>query len=443
MAAPKATNAQLLAAHKRHAGSTTAIARELGITPRRARARLAALGVEPTSFGRPAGMEPPPATPTTDQVAARLEQRMRDEIADLRRQLADERREHARAEGLRAAVFRLAEQPVGSPKWATTAARPAKGDPRTPTMPVLFTSDFQWGERISSHEMDGVNGFDLSVASARYQRLISATIEIAREHMGGKHAYPGIYYLRGGDAVSGDIHQELRETNDLQSIPAVRSLVEHEAEGIRRLADTFGRVHVVSVPGNHGRTTIKPHAKRFVETNYDTLSAWWLESRFAPDSRITWQTPVSGDALFSVYGWQWLLTHGDRIGSRGGHGFVGPAATIARGMKRLIEYYATLGTRVDTILLGHFHTRMELPWGFVNGCLPGYSEYAKDNRLHPSEPSQWLLFVHPRHGVTARWPILLAERPRLVVQPDRWAGEAPPARQPAAQRRAEGRVGRG
>jgi hypothetical protein len=415
MSERKATDDEIRAAWLKHEGRTTRMAIELGMSPRRMRARAAAMGLPPSQPGpRPELGEIDRPTPTVQQ--ARTEQRLRDEITDLRRQLLEERRELARSEDLRGALFRLAEQPIGSPKWTATPKAAKTRDGKVPTMPILLTSDFQWGEKISAEELDGVNGFDMKVASQRYQRLISATIEIAQEHMGGKHAYPGIYYLRGGDAISGDIHQELRETNDLQSIPAVRSLVEHESEGIRRLANAFGKVHVVSVPGNHGRTTIKPHSKRYVETNYDTLSAWWLESRFAGDARVTWQTPVSGDALFNVYGWQWLLTHGDRIGSRGGHGFVGPSATIARGMKRLVEYYATLGTRVDTILLGHFHQRMELPWGFCNGCLPGYSEYARDNRLHPSEPSQWLLFCHPKHGITARWPILLAERPRVAVQ---------------------------
>ena len=34
-------------------------------------------------------------------------------------------------------------------------------------------------------------------------------------------------------------------------------------------------------------------------------------------------------------------------------------------------------------------------------------EYAKNFRMWPSPPKQWLLFVHPKFGVTARWPILL------------------------------------
>jgi hypothetical protein len=345
-----------------------------------------------------------------EPLAERDKRRYTDQIEALRQALRDAHREANREEDMRRALFGLAATSIERPKWMTGGGT-SKG--KVPTIPVLFTSDFQWGEKITGSELDGVNQFDQHVASRRYKRLIDTTISVARDHMGGRHAYPGIIYCRGGDSVSGDIHDELRETNDLQSIPAAKDLTEHEAEGIRKLRAAFGKVHVVSVPGNHGRTTRKPHAKRFVETNYDTLVAWWLESQFKSDDAVTFQTPMSGDALFGIYGWTWLLTHGDRIGSRGGEGYVGPAATVTRGMKKLTEYYATLGTRIDNILVGHFHTRLELEMGFCNGCLPGYSEYAKGARYRPAEPSQWLLFVHREHGITARWPIQLEHRPRV------------------------------
>jgi hypothetical protein len=386
---------EAIALHKKH-GTWEAAARATGLSANTLKSRAARVAQADAAL-----MEP---------LAERERRRYSDEIKKLRASLTDAHREANKAEDMRSALFALPAMSIERPKWMTDA-KATKG--RVPTIPVLFTSDFQWGEKITGNELDGVNEFNQHVASRRYKRLIDTTVSVARDHMGGRHNYPGIIYCRGGDSVSGDIHDELRETNDLQSIPAAKDLTEHEAEGIRKLREAFGKVHVVSVPGNHGRTTRKPHAKKFVETNYDTLVAWWLESQFKTDDAVTFQTPMSGDALFGIYGWTWLLTHGDRIGSRGGEGFIGPAGTVTRGMKKLIEYYATLGTRIDNILIGHFHTRLELEYGFVNGCLPGYSEYAKGARYRPAEPSQWLLFCHREHGITARWPIQLEHRPRV------------------------------
>jgi hypothetical protein len=255
--------------------------------------------------------------------------------------------------------------------------------------------------------MDGMNEFNLQVARERYELLVTKAIEICRHHVGAPHAKT-IIYLRGGDMVSGDIHQELRETNSAMSVGQVVDLVENEAAGIAALRSAFEQVIVISVPGNHGRTTVKPMSKGYAETNYDTLSAWMLEREFKSDPAVKFYTPASGDAIFDVYGWKFCLTHGDRLGSRGGQGFIGPAATIARGMKKNLDYWARQGIHLDYQLVGHFHTSLELELGFANGSLPGISEYARDFRATPSRASQWLLFVHPAQGVASRWPIYLS-----------------------------------
>jgi hypothetical protein len=267
------------------------------------------------------------------------------------------------------------------------------------------TSDFQWGEVIDRENMDGINEFNVKIAKERYRRLIEKTIDISLVHL-AKNRYDGLVMLRLGDTVSGDIHEELRETNELSGVTALPSVVEAESWGVTQLADAFGNVHVVSVPGNHGRRSKKPPTKR-IEENYDWLASCWLESRLRGDERVTWQTPRSTDAVFAVAGRRYLATHGDNIGSRGGQGFIGPAATIMRGMKKTMDEYARRGDHLDKMFLGHFHTAYDLGYGWSNGSLPGYSEFARAGRMTPEPPQQWLLFMHPKYGVTSQWKVLL------------------------------------
>lgn len=327
--------------------------------------------------------------------------RLEDDLRIARgRALAAEKRAHE-AERLREAVFGLKSTSAKTPEWAIERSK--AGD--APHVPVLVFSDAQWGEVISSQNMDGINKFNVAIAQERYRRLIERTIDISLEHL-PKNRYSGIVYLRGGDMVSGDIHEELRETNELAAIPAVRSIVAAETWGLSQLADAFGQVHVVSVPGNHGRTQKKPPTKR-VQDNYDTLSAWWLESSFRQDSRITWQTPNSTDAVFDLHGRLYLATHGDNIGSSGGQGFIGPAATIMRGMKKTMDEYARRGVMLSKMFVGHFHTAYDLGYGWSNGSLPGYSEYARSYRMTPEPPVQWLINFHPRYGATSMWKVEL------------------------------------
>ncbi len=214
--------------------------------------------------------------------------------------------------------------------------------------------------------------------------------------------------------VSGDIIQGVR--SDAPNPTAqLREQYQEALEFLSALTDRFvggDRNRVIVVPGNHDRSTLKPRSKRNVEFSYDDMISWFLESYFKAkdDSRVTFFTPASGDAHFPVYGTKFLLTHGDRLGSRGGQGFIGPAATVMRGIYKTRRQYADLGKTVHYILTAHFHTAMEVPHGIVNSTLVGFNEYARDLRMTPEAPNQWLFFVDPRWGITQRRKIYL-ERP--------------------------------
>lgn len=399
---PKVTDAEIvrtMQAIKAADGSTTKAAKALGLasTTVSSRVKIAAH----RGLTADTDLE---ALETADQgeaIAPSQRQRFEDELTRLRRELRQAHRELNDRETLQRRVFELAEQGVKSPRWAT-----GKSKSGTPGVPILFTSDFQWGEVVRADELDGWNEFNFEVARRRYRLLISKTIDLAFNHMVNP-SYPGIIYLRGGDAISGSIHQELAETDERAPIGQVIDLAGEETEGIRKLAEAFGRVHVISIPGNHGRTTVKPQAKGYTDHNFETALAYMLEREFKDDKRVTFETPVSGDALFTVGRTNFLLTHGDRIGSRGGQGFIGPVATIARGVKKVREQYAHVGRTVHYVLLGHFHEPMMLPDFIVNGSLPGFSEFARGLRFKPNPPAQWLFFVHPQHSITARWLIYL------------------------------------
>jgi hypothetical protein len=264
-----------------------------------------------------AGADPSPTIePEAEPISSKERRRFLDKIDELQRQLKQADRQSNADDDLREALFNLTKQEIDPPQWTFDEHEAGQ-----PGIPILFTSDFQVGERVRAQELGGLNEYDAEIFQDRYSKLIERTIDLAFNHMVCPE-YPGIIYLRGGDAISGELHQELRETNDLHSVPAVKCVVEAEAAGITALAERFGRVHVISIAGNHGRTHIKPVSKRYASTNFDTLTAWWLESWFKNDSRVTFWTPDAIDAPFNVYGFDIVLTHGDNIGARGVQGLL-------------------------------------------------------------------------------------------------------------------------
>lgn len=329
---------------------------------------------------------------------ADLEKRLRKaegERNDLRHRLKRETKRADDAEDLRDGVFGLTLEDLSPVEWPV---RPAVMEHENVSVhkPILFTSDFQFGEVVRPEEIDGMNAFNVEIFAERYDRLIGKTIRWSDAIATGWGAtYPeGMIYLRGGDAISGEIHQELSDTNDFGAVPAVRELIRYEAAGIRRLRDHFGHVHVISIPGNHGRTTIKPRSKGYVTTNYETLLSWWLASELRGEEGVTCEVPASGEAYFVAEGWRFLMTHGDRIGAGGGRGFIGAAAPITKGHLKVRLNSFAASQPIDYVLTGHFHTSMKLPQGFANGTIVGYNEYAKSLQLDPDSAKQWLLFAH-------------------------------------------------
>ena len=393
-----------LRAHLAAAPSITAAARRAGVSRTTAAAEASRMRGEGIAVARGAGSRdptdptppvPPPA-PAVDPVDV---VRLRGEIKILRSSLSAMTERARRAEDLRVGVLGLAEVPPDP----TAFRSPASADPAAETI-VLFLSDLHWGERIALEAMDGLNSYDLAIARARLARWFATVGDLATRHWSGPPPARLILIL-GGDLVSGEIHAELAKTNEAKALPATRDLASHLATGVLALRSRLVcPIDIVSLAGNHGRATLKPESKEAAETSYDNLVSDFLEMSLCGRPGVTFYVPASVDALFSVYGWRVLATHGDRIGSRGGQGFIGPAATAARGMKRISMDYAARGVHLDLILMGHFHTPLQLEEGFVNGCLGGPSEYSRDGRFRPSPARQLWLTLHPRRGVTtARW----------------------------------------
>jgi hypothetical protein len=371
---------KVLSALKKSGGSVKGAAKALGVPRTTLSSMVERLDIKPTRTK---------LVPTVEDSI------VQNDLDFLNTQVKSLQKQQASLGSIRREIFKLADADPSPPDWTIKDRSTHK---KRQLIPILLTSDFQWGEKIVKAEMDGINEYNPAIAKSRYRELITATIDISNNYL-SQGSYPGIVYLRGGDTISGDIHEELKLTNSLTSVMQVYDVVNEEARGIELLADNFGQVMVGSVSGNHGRTTIKPMSKSYSETNYDYLVSLFLEKFFRHDKRVKFFTPISGDFYFKVYGHRGLLTHGDRIGSSGGQGFIGPAATILRGVKKTRDEYQSLGKPVDTVYLGHFHTAMHLTHCVANGSLPGYSEYARRFRMPPEPPSQSLIYIDPKFGI--------------------------------------------
>ncbi|HEY1312206.1 MAG TPA: hypothetical protein VGF02_14770, partial [Pseudolabrys sp.] len=193
--------------------------------------------------------------------------RLNDQLAQERAGRRDAERAAITAEGLRQGVFKLAATPPSPQSW--DAGQPENGKHRE--VIVLPISDVHMGEVIDIDQMDGRNAYNKVIAANRLERLFKSVVKLGTAHWRGP-APAAIYVVLLGDLITGEIHEELAKTNDLLSIPAVRELSGHLIAGLDLLLRSFDcEIRVVSLPGNHGRTTRKPEAKGSIVNSYDTL----------------------------------------------------------------------------------------------------------------------------------------------------------------------------
>jgi hypothetical protein len=316
-------------------------------------------------------------------------------------------KERDEAEHLAQQLAGMRETPSLPPDWDVP---PETGSSRS--IIIAHTSDLHAGEKIDPGEIQGLNGYSTEIARDRMRRYFETVCTIGPRWLHGSPC-DGALLTMGGDLISGDIHDELSRTNDLTSHEQVAEVIEIYAAGIGMLLDTFGKVHVVAVPGNHGRTTQKPTAKLAAKLSYDILAASMLRAR-TPDPRVTWQIADGIDVRTPVYGRTILTTHGDRMGTGGGMGFAGPELPILRGAHKVRLQSFSAGMDCDLILSGHYHTSTNLRGVLANGSVPGYSEYGNGLRAALEPPQQWMARFSMAWGLCDRMPVQLGEaRPRM------------------------------
>lgn len=332
------------------------------------------------------------------------------QLHQLRRQVAAARadRDEAfsrseRAERELATMLRLDERRGKPPVWLKRA-------PKTGThhgTPWLLLSDLHLDEVVMPAEIGNVNAYNRTIAELRLRATFDNCVAVCEQYWTGV-VFDGIVVCLAGDLFSGDIHDELTQTNEDTMLGSLLHWSDQIAAGLAMLADVFGAVHVPVVVGNHGRRTRKPRSKWRARDNFDWFMGHLLARMLAHDDRITFDISDAADCLVPAYGRTVCVTHGDQ--ARGGSGIAGIYSPIMRLDARKRQRAAAVMAPYDLLVMGHWHSLIFGPQWIVNGSLKGYDEYAYTENFSFEEPQQALWLMTPEHGKTWTAPILPANR---------------------------------
>jgi hypothetical protein len=283
----------------------------------------------------------------------------------------------------------MSRRPEVPPAIKTPRSRPKSG--KRVASPVFLVSDLHFGETVTRAETLGANEYNLEIAAARMRKCWDNMLWL-RADMARTQTCDDTLLVLNGDIVSGDIHDELRETNDgglrSQCDAAFAALL----PGIRDMAAvTPGRLHVVCIGGNHGRLTHKQHIKNGHEHSAEHLGVYDPLRRTLGDmnGKIAWHIPAAERYLFELHGRRVGIQHGTMIRSQGGIG--GTLVPMTRWVTRTND--------ADLYLFGHFHEADAYGKIVKNGSLIGTSAYVKWLGIEDRPPEQVAFVLDDHSGV--------------------------------------------
>jgi hypothetical protein len=274
---------------------------------------------------------------------------------------------------------------------------------------VLLWSDLHAGEVVSEEETNGINAYDWETMLRRQERLRDGLFSYAENR---PYTVRKLHVLALGDMLSGDIHDELVETNEIPLAEATVQLGMDGAEWLASLGEHFEEVELTGVVGNHPRAKRKPQAKRAFD-NADWIAYHTMRLALRKHDRITLNVPKASAWPVSVaQRWRLLAMHGDGIRST----MPGvPWGGVMRRVNALQSQYTQSGQPIDCFCLGHFHSLnlVESNAGRIamNGSVKGVDEYSLRAFGGGRGPQQMLLTYHPKNGLTDA-SIIDLEQPR-------------------------------
>ena len=290
---------------------------------------------------------------------------------------------------------------------AITRSRKSSG---TSQSAVLLFSDTHVGQVISPDQTLGFGKYDFATFLSRLKYLEESVISILENHTTTKIDELVVAML--GDMLHGALKHgseaDQQDTIFSQYYGAGHAI----AQFIRNLSQHVPVLKVKTVVGNHTRFADQkkmPTGQRY--SNFDQFLYAYIEALTHDIPAIQWDLNMQPFSVFEVQNHVFRASHGDNL--RGGDKSLGiPNHAIGREISSTTQLFNKFGKQSPHYYIaGHLHRGIQLPHAIgeviINGGFPGLDNYSLASGFAPVDPMQRLLFVHPKYGRTAEYPLSL------------------------------------
>jgi hypothetical protein len=271
---------------------------------------------------------------------------------------------------------------------------------------AMQISDVHMGSVQSASEIEGFNEYNFSICELRNVNYVIRFIEWINRK---RKAYNinDLSVLVTGDLVSGDIHEELKVTNEFPVTVQVVKAAELLAKQITMLSPEFNHIKVEFIgEDNHGRLTKKPQAKEGGINSFNYLVGYIAMTHLSKFPNVEFNLYPLYEKVVHVGSRQYLLSHGHGI--RGWMGI--PWYSVERKQNREAKARMQLIMEATNnelnmmrqvgfhkFVFGHFHYPINTPHYSCSGSTQGTDAYDHQNGRH-ADPSQSAWLIHPTLG---------------------------------------------
>ncbi len=265
---------------------------------------------------------------------------------------------------------------------------------------ILLASDWHYEENVKLSQTNGLNEFNRKIAKDRIEKLFKVVVKLIEVHQ-REYKIDNFVLALLGDFISGSIHDDLKEGNEIQPTQAIYEVQCLIASGIKYMLDnTNVNLVIPCSSGNHGRITDKIRVSTAYGNSLEFLMYRTLRDYFKNEERVKFIINDSYLTYMDIYDYKIRLHHGDSMRYGGGIGglFIPAFKAISQWDKQI---------RADWTFFGHFH-QLKDGGNFVsNGSLIGFSPYAIRIKADYEKPKQAFLILDKERGLEVTRKITL------------------------------------
>lgn len=260
---------------------------------------------------------------------------------------------------------------------------------------VVALSDWHLEERVLGSQVGNKNEYDLTVFDKRFWNLCRGIIAWYKIEAAATSIQTIVLALLG-DFITGSIHDDLAEGNQLAPAEAIYKAFSYLVALIQFVLDNTPREVKLVIPchsGNHGRMTKEQRIATESGNSLEYFMYLMLRDHFEGNKRVEFNVQAGYHSFVRFFDGEYEIRfhHGHQINYQGGVG--GITIPVNKAIAQWNKAHP-----VDLDVFGHFHTKFDGGNFICNGSLIGYNAYAVSIKASFEVPAQQVFLVNREYG---------------------------------------------